>query len=822
MEKNYEISPNLIEQVQILLKNEIRVGYLSSQDHSLYISLQSSYLNDAIVESNSSANVLRCKNCEGGLLRGSESIICVYCGHAQNQDFVRQPISFKSTFAYQWFLQSLGLDGFENVGKHIEGNQSGDREQRSFKEEILLSDLLDLQLKWVDDDSRGYGVQNDEQLSGKKYLSLVGVYVEEILAQERRDHDTSSVSIEQAVASEKTENEFTKISGEGSLSLFENMQSSEASLRSGENETNESFFGWGADFQSAFPGLGHEKSANLLISEAPSVRNVTASRINIGSNLEVRPPFKSMVSDGNISIDSVGRAVESDASVEGLPVNHIPTMEDYPNNEQIDAADSFDEWGDFSMSTSGKITQSEPSSTAVLGADNSGGLVLSDPFNNFIGSVVSKDSQTQNNTLRVPDDAWNTFITPSTGGDIQLQDISGKLEQHVGIGNTALGGVDGLALLNVDQFQGRESKSIAPGTINELDDSFDLWDDFKGSDNQQQATNVSAGAWNDFSGIGVGSKEEQADIEIPGWKENGDQNDSLAFGSWNDFTRFGVVSDSKHISNNISSGAWDDFSSLVVAGANKPRSSNIRTFEHKAILEDDNLLSSWNDCRSSEAQAVNSVVGPNDTMTNSDSISFHKDPNSLKMIEGNITFSSLGDFGAAKSILEQQLQVAGAGSSENKLSSSGGDLFSALTNSGNQSTNCPEDPLQFDGVTILDKSTCENDDSFNVWSDFTSSSNVKVNLNSSANAPHHKEVKLGDKFDLWNVSVSSPNVEAGKDTAIAMGTPELNLFSPNVNSQNERSKSLMQSDLSVRMFGNQNGSALVQFSPPEGPDTVRC
>lgn len=114
MANNYEISPNLIEQVQILLKKEAGAESLNSCDHSLVDdSSQSSFLNEAILGSKSSHNdISRCKNCEGELLRGSESIICVYCGNAQlHDDVVRQPISFKSTFAFQWFLQSLKLDG---------------------------------------------------------------------------------------------------------------------------------------------------------------------------------------------------------------------------------------------------------------------------------------------------------------------------------------------------------------------------------------------------------------------------------------------------------------------------------------------------------------------------------------------------------------------------------------------------------------------------------------------------------------------------------------------------------------------------------------
>lgn len=863
MANNYEISPNLIEQVQILLRKEAGVDSLNSNDHSLVDdSSQKSFLKEAIAGFKSSDDdVLLCKNCQGELLRGSESIICVYCGHARLHDVVHQPISFKSTFAFQWFLQSLNLDGFENVGEQIGGTESSYRGQNSFKkEEIPLSDFLDLQLKWADDDSSGFGAKNEKQLSGESYLSLVGVDVEEILAQDRKDHEVSSVSNEQAIASIKSVNEEHKISGEKNRSLFENMHSSGTASRSGEGGNDESVSDWGADFQSAFPGPGHEKPANFSVSGAFSGSNVTTSDISLGSNLETGPPLDSKVSDGNILVAGGDKAIESNASSESLPAGQQhTTKEDSPIVEKIDDdEDSFDEWGDFSMSRSDNISQSEPSTTAVPGTHSSGGLAISDPFDEFAGSAISKEVQFKNNNFTVPDDAWNNFTTPITGGGIQSQAISGKPEQHVGSGDLALGGTNDLALLDgislgrqdfhvgstqnkmsdlgdsfgfwsndmhvgSSQLQGGESKSAASGTTNELDDSFNLWNDFTGADNQQQATvrevadnGISTGddgifnEWNDFAGFGVGKKEEQANsLEVVGGKGNGNQSDSLAFNAWNDFTASGGVSDSKPIGTDISSEAWNDFSSLMVTHTNRPQSSNTGTSDNQAVLEDDNLLSSLSDLRSLGTQTVNSLMGPNNSKTTSDQVL-----NRLKMVEDKTTLSAAGDFGGATSFLEQQLQASGAGSFENELNG-GGHLFSGLNNDGKQSTNHSDNQIH--------GKTCENVDSFDVWSNFTSSSNAKAGISSSVSAPDDKEAfKHVDIFDAWDAIVSSPNMEAGKDTAVSMGKAlEFNLSSPNINSQYVGTVSSMQPDLSVGMFSNQNGSAPVPFSPSQGSDMVR-
>lgn len=115
MENSYSVSPNLFDQVQILLKKEAGFDSINLNDHSLD-SPPSSFFEEAVAGSKPSSDALRCKNCSGELLRGSDSIICVYCGHARQQDFFRQPISFKNSFAFQWFLKSLDLDGF--VSKH--------------------------------------------------------------------------------------------------------------------------------------------------------------------------------------------------------------------------------------------------------------------------------------------------------------------------------------------------------------------------------------------------------------------------------------------------------------------------------------------------------------------------------------------------------------------------------------------------------------------------------------------------------------------------------------------------------------------------------
>ncbi|XP_057530575.1 uncharacterized protein LOC130808995 [Amaranthus tricolor] len=839
----YEVSTNLIDQVQILLKKEAGLETFNSNDHSLDC-LSSSFLNDAILGSNASVDVIRCNDCKGKLLRRSESIICVYCGMFQHRDFATNPMSFKSTIAFQWLLQSLGLDGFESVEKPIGGdvNQSGGRVRSSLKEdEISLSDFLDLQLKWPDN-LRGSGVGNKQILHGKRNLNLIGVDIEQLLSQENKDDDFN-VRNEHSIASNKFENEESRISGERSLNLFENRRSSMAASRSGEGENDESLSEWGAEFQSSFPVAGPEKSGDSSFSDAPSGSTViTSSNDNDWSNLESGGHIKSKVSDGNVLVEGGTRPMGSvDSSFDLFPQDQQDnSKEESLNSENIDNDDSFDEWGDFRMSVSDKTTQCEPSSTAVLATDSGASLAISDSFDGFVGSTSSEGIPFQNNNFTVPNDAWSDFMIPSTGGNIQSLTNSNKLEDV-----PALGSKDDPALLDVtllehqgihgeslqkeisyqddsiglwgndahlgikgNQLESEESKQPASGTTNDLDNSFDLWD-VKSSANLQQATNMQVNieggskfeAWDDFVGMGTVKKQEQACVEVDGGKGNTNQIDLLrmsndsSFDVWSDFTGTNSASASKPMDNDISSGAWNDFSSLMVANANSAKSNNTRTSEDQAVLDDDNMFSSWNVFQSSGIQTENSSFAPNDIKISSDQISFHKTPDSVNMAEENSTFSSWG-----------QVQASEEGAFENKLNIEG-ELFSGLNNGGQQYISQPDNQLQFDGITLLDgKSLCETDDSFDAWSDFTGSSNTQVNFSSSINAHVDEEaIKHGDLLDAWNVTASSPDVQAGNNTSAAM----------------EKTPDTSYPDLYGGIFSTQYASASQAFATREGSDLVR-
>ncbi|GAB2303683.1 hypothetical protein Dimus_037668 [Dionaea muscipula] len=90
---------------------------------------------------------------KGKLLRGAESIICVYYGREQQRDYLPGSISFNSTVAFRWLLQSLGLDGSEIVAPTVDDNRTS-RGRSVQNEEVSLTDFLNLELEWPGDSER--------------------------------------------------------------------------------------------------------------------------------------------------------------------------------------------------------------------------------------------------------------------------------------------------------------------------------------------------------------------------------------------------------------------------------------------------------------------------------------------------------------------------------------------------------------------------------------------------------------------------------------------------------------------------------------------
>ncbi|KAF3443442.1 hypothetical protein FNV43_RR13124 [Rhamnella rubrinervis] len=246
-----------INQLQISLRKSANLSSYDPDDPSFH-NLPSA--EEAIAELDPSPLYLRCKHCKGRLLRGVQSLICVFCGREACKDVPPDPINFQNTIGYRWLLESLKLDGSEIVEPPIEANNSN-RGQAAPKEEIPLSDLLDLEITWFSQSEKfGTTFSNETPVQSKISLNLAGVSLENFF--DKVEKDGIFNASEESAAPNKQIVSKENIQGHDNLNLFENVRPSETAVPSMGGESSYSDSGWGADFQSAASGAHHEESTS--------------------------------------------------------------------------------------------------------------------------------------------------------------------------------------------------------------------------------------------------------------------------------------------------------------------------------------------------------------------------------------------------------------------------------------------------------------------------------------------------------------------------------------------------------------------------------
>ncbi|XP_015881178.3 uncharacterized protein LOC107417123 [Ziziphus jujuba] len=318
-----EIPFDQIKQLQISLRKQVNLSsYDSPNDDDDNVSLPNlPSTEEAIAALDPSPPYLRCKHCKGRLLRGIESFICVFCGTETCKDVPPDPINFRTTIGYRWFLNSFNLDGSEIVEQPVEANNSN-RGQTAPKEELKLSDLLDLEITWSSEKEKvETTISNETTVQSKSPLNLAGINIGNFFDKGEKDvffnvPEQSSAPVKQIVNDESNKgenlnlfenirpseessapvkqivnNESIKghenlnllenihpseesaapikqsvndesIQGHESLHLSENVRPSETAVLSAEGESSYSDSGWGADFHSAASGTNHEESTS--------------------------------------------------------------------------------------------------------------------------------------------------------------------------------------------------------------------------------------------------------------------------------------------------------------------------------------------------------------------------------------------------------------------------------------------------------------------------------------------------------------------------------------------------------------------------------
>ncbi|KAH0876636.1 hypothetical protein HID58_064030 [Brassica napus] len=174
-----EISLDLINNLKVSLRKEAKLDYTDSYTLALPTAPE------AIAELDASPPYLRCRNCKGKLLRGTDSLICVFCGKQQRtSDNPRDPIKFTSTCGYKWFLTSLDLDGLEMVEPLKETNGSRIGAKVPVAKGISVSEFLDFEVQWL---AREEKASNNVPDDDKNRLDLGGISLDDYFVEERGD-----------------------------------------------------------------------------------------------------------------------------------------------------------------------------------------------------------------------------------------------------------------------------------------------------------------------------------------------------------------------------------------------------------------------------------------------------------------------------------------------------------------------------------------------------------------------------------------------------------------------------------------------------------
>ncbi|WCJ43612.1 dentin sialophosphoprotein-related [Euphorbia peplus] len=471
---SFEVPYDQIRQLQISLRKE--AGLESYKDDSQLPDLPS--FEDSISQLYPSPQYLRCKHCKATLIRGINSVVCVFCGRQQNNDVPPDPIKLTSTSGYRWFLHSLDLDGSELVGPLIEVSQSN-QGQITPEVDLPLSDLLDLEIRWPSEPKRSEftSVSEREQVYKLSNVNVAGVDLDNFFTEAKADN--VSVSTDEHITRNKHEDgtETNAFQGRESLSLFENVKPSETVAITEEAISGDSISGWEANFQSAGFGTLQENKLSDPFVGSSSVdlsshmdavfgsgkdlfdekREGTISSISNkndwfedpwnNSNSENRD-YQFEVPPSNKDQEVIGKTIDSSSSnadwIQGDQWMTGNSGSAATDNRIIDEEDdSIDEWNDFTSSANANVPFSnslkdvnpivssvdQASEVNLLGGSSISKNVDfgSFPELDFFSTTMNKPNSSMETNSMSPESFAPDKMISMTGGIAEEVDVSGNL-----------------------------------------------------------------------------------------------------------------------------------------------------------------------------------------------------------------------------------------------------------------------------------------------------------------------------------------------------------------------------------------------------------
>ncbi|KAJ0773717.1 hypothetical protein HanOQP8_Chr03g0103481 [Helianthus annuus] len=201
----------------------------------------------------SSSHCIKCNNCNNKLLRGSHSLICIYCGQCQADDVHPQPIVFNSTAGYRLLLQSLELNAsddalilfmcdlvvigacdlgsLEIVGSFFEEDRKN-KGGTPREEGTTLAEHIDVQITWREETERPESGFVDEPFDLISFLNLTRAENFDTGSARGSDYDADE---ERSVGSRN--DDYDTFTDQDNLSPFQNDAALEAAdIFSGDDE----------------------------------------------------------------------------------------------------------------------------------------------------------------------------------------------------------------------------------------------------------------------------------------------------------------------------------------------------------------------------------------------------------------------------------------------------------------------------------------------------------------------------------------------------------------------------------------------------------
>ncbi|TQD77424.1 hypothetical protein C1H46_037041 [Malus baccata] len=483
-----EIPMDVIKQVQISLRKEAELSLYDPDDTPLP-NLPS--VKETLAELDPSPPYLRCEHCKGRLLRGVQTLTCVFCGREHCKDLPPDPINFRDTFGYRWLLQYLSLSGSEIVDLPVGANELN-RAQTARKDELSLSDLLNLEIKWT---SKPEKIETDlpnEIPNLLKLPDLAGVNLDNFFFEERKM--------------------VLRVIPKSSSGLAHRLSTTEG-------ESGDS--GWAASFQFA----ASESQASGNLPQASGNLPQASETLPLASEIlprasESLPQASESLPQESKSLDPfVGSTVDFSARIGTVFGSVVDSTNEKSNHSVTGSASMSSDWfQDDLLGVSNSGFSGGPERLEIL-AEVKGGIAenVNNSFPDGVDWVQDNQLQITSNkdldgktTVENDDsfDAWNDFTSSSNAPNL----VDSSVKQSV---------VD---WVQDNQLQTTSNKALDNKTTDADGDSFDAWNDFASSKNASNlADNSVKQSINQTAAV-----DHTSEINLFGTSSSGD----LDFGSF--------------------------------------------------------------------------------------------------------------------------------------------------------------------------------------------------------------------------------------------------------------------------------------------------